>query len=421
MSRQPLLSLAVYNTFIALYAIGARLHASFSDKAKQWVIGRQDVWNQLASLSQGGDRFWIHCASLGEYEQALPLAEKLQEYGQVIVTFFSPSGYQWAGKRKGNFRFFYLPLDSRTHARKFLDIVNPRVAIFVRYDLWYHYLHELHVRNIETILISAVYRPSDIYFRCYGRFFLHMLRFFNRIFVQDKISQSLLESYGFRNVVTAGDTRVDRVAQTVERAAALPPVAIFQAEKRQMVIGSLEPRDYPVVLPVVNDAALRENLRFILAPHDVDADTLARMEREIKVGCVRFSQMREVGSWQVLLLDTVGHLMSTYRYADLVYIGGGFGEGLHNTLEPAAWGKAVLFGPRHHKFPEAEALVEAGAAFVVNNAAQLAECVRELLTGGRYLQAGEKAKKIIEQRKGATTIVWNYLAAHLSTNKYIKP
>ncbi len=405
------MSLAVYNLSLFLYSLAAKLISPFNSKAGQWVNGRKYVWEELARLQKSNERVWIHCSSLGEYEQAFPLVQVLKASYEVVITFFSPSGYEIVKKKDASALVFYLPIDSKTNASKFLDIVNPQLAIFVRYDLWHYYLHELQKRKIETILISAVYSKDSIFFKRFGRFFLNMLKCFTRIFVQDENSKSLLEEYGFENVSLAGDTRVDRVSSAIQQAQSIPGIEEFRGEKKLVIIGSLEPKDHDVVIPVINDLKLRHLLKFVIAPHHVDSKSIGNLVEKIAGSAVLFSELASKKTAEVLIINEIGKLFSLYQYADFVYVGGGFGEGLHNTLEPASWGKPILFGPRYQKFLEAEELIKTGAAFSVETALEMKKQIQHLLSDSENLQeAGANSKEFIEQRTGATKIISDYLA-----------
>jgi len=401
-------SIFLHNVFIRLYYAAARILALFDSKARKWVKGRKTVWEELQKLPVSDSRVWFHCASLGEYEQALPLIEKLRAKSSVLVTFYSPSGYEVVKKKNPEAQLFYLPLDTKSNARKFMDIAQPSLAIFVRYDLWYYYLNELKQRSIRSFLISAVYHHDAVFFRWYGTFFRGMLQCFTHIFVQDENSKTVLNENGFQNVTKAGDTRIDRVAAIAQNAPQFPLIEKFKGDRKLFIIGSLEPKDEPVALPLIHHPAFKGQFRFIIAPHDTGKKSVERLTSLIKNKTSPYSACKAetIAENEVVLIDSIGMLSRLYAFADIAYIGGGFGEGLHNVLEPAVWGVPVLFGPKHRKFIEAVELLQTGGAFCVNNAEEAIEKTAQLCSCNELLKkAGSKAEEYIRDRKGATEII----------------
>ncbi len=399
----------LYDIFLALYQLAVRISSPFNLKAKKWVEGRQHVWDELERLQDSGKkRIWFHCASLGEYEQALPLIEKFQNDSEIIITFFSPSGYEIVKKKDNDARVFYLPHDSKANAEKFLDKIKPSLAVFVRYDLWFYYLKTLRQRNIHSILISAVFRKEDVFFQWHGGFFREMLSCFAHIFVQDDDSRKLLSKHGFTNVTKSGDTRIDRVISIQEQARQFPVVERFKGEKEIFLIGSLEPNDEKVMLPVINDSDIARQFKFIIAPHNVSKDYVGKLAQNINWKVVLNSKTNPDSAVEgdVLIIDSIGMLSSLYRYARIAYIGGGFGEGLHNVLEPAAWGIPVFIGPKHQKFLEAVELTRRGGAFAINDAGELKKKVMNLLANQKALEkAGDLASSFINEENGGTQII----------------
>ncbi len=419
------MSLFLYDIFLAIYFFIVRIVSPIHLRAKKWIEGRRHVWEELEKLKGTKQRIWIHCSSLGEYEQALPLIEKLasslaerseakqspDNENEIVITFFSPSGYEVVKKKNPGRTILYLPRDSKSNASKFIELVNPRLAVFVRYDLWYHYLKELRQRSIKTILISAVFRREDVFFQWYGGLFGEMLKCFSHIFAQDDGSVEILSKHGFANATNAGDTRIDRVAAIRETAKTFPLIEKFKVGKKMFIIGSLEPKDEKIVLPMVNDSEVRNHFKFIIAPHNVSKKYVNQLKGKISGKTVLLSKATSgsMNDGNALIIDGIGMLSSLYRYADIVYIGGGFGEGLHNILEPAAWGKPIFFGPNHKKFIEAGAMINRGGAYVVNDLGELKQRTLLFLNGQLLESAGHSSQEFIHAHKGGTEIILGWL------------
>jgi len=409
-----------YDLFLALYSLIARALSPFSVKAKKWVEGRKYIWDSLKRLPADKKRIWFHCASLGEYEQALPLIEKLQKDAEILLTFFSPSGYEIVKKKNPGALVFYLPHDSKSSAKRFLDAVQPALAVFVRYDLWYYYLCGLKERDIPSILISAVFGKNDIFFRWYGGLFRQMLGCFTHLFVQDEPSRKVLKENGVGSVTVAGNTRVDRVIAIREQARQFPVIERFKDSRRIFIFGSLEPNDEPVALPIANDAFMREHFNILIAPHLVSGEYILRLKTKIsgKVALYSEAESQDNPESEVLIIDSIGMLSTLYRYADLAYIGGGFGEGLHNVLEPAVWGVPIFFGPRIHKFPEAVELAERKGAFKVRNAKDFKRRIQWMIADHSFLAASQNAcSRYIREKQGGTEKIFRWLQERQSWKK----
>ena len=370
--------LFIYDIALSLYGLLLRLLAPFVPKAAAWVAGRKDL---LAHIRQAiGDdatpRVWFHCASLGEFEQGRPLIDAYRQAypgTKVVLTFFSPSGYEVRRSWPGADYIFYLPLDTRTNARAFLDAVQPRLVVFVKYEFWYHFLNETFQRHIPEVVISAIFRPEQVFFKPWGGFFRSILGRFTHIFTQNEASAKLLRDVGIKRVSVAGDTRFDTVVATaLAPARALPLVDAFVADGAPvLVVGSSWNEDLPVLRPLL--ARYGQQLRVLLAPHEVTEANLRQVETLLPGPVQRYSQaeVATVGQARVLLLDNVGLLSQLYRFGEYAYVGGAFGKGLHNTLEAAAFGLPLFFGPAYAKFQEAVELVEMKAGFPVHNGAEL--------------------------------------------------
>ena len=368
----------LYSLALALYALLLRLAAPLVPKAAAWVAGRRGLLPRIeqALAAEAAPRLWVHCASLGEFEQGRPLIEGLRgQYPghKIVLTFFSPSGYEVRKSWPGADYVFYLPLDTADHARRFVAAVRPRLAVFVKYEFWYYYLRELHERRLPAVVVAAIFRPQQIFFRPWGGFFRQILGQLSHIFTQDEASAQLLRGIGLARVSVAGDTRFDTVAATaLAPARPLPLAEAFVADGAPTLIaGSTWPEDLPALAPLLRKHA--RAMRFIVAPHEVSEAHLLEVEAALPGLTVRYSRATPatVAEARLLLIDNVGMLSQLYRFGRFAYIGGAFGAGLHNTLEAAAFGLPVFFGPRYQRFQEAVELVALGCAFSVGSARQL--------------------------------------------------
>ncbi|WP_254244222.1 3-deoxy-D-manno-octulosonic acid transferase [Hymenobacter sp. BRD128] len=363
---------------MALYALLLRLAAPFNPKAAAWVAGRQELLPRIARALAGdaAPRLWVHCASLGEFEQGRPLIEGLRRQypgHKIVLTFFSPSGYEVRKSWPGADYVFYLPLDTAENARAFVAAVQPRLAVFVKYEFWYYFLRELQQQYIPAVAVAAIFRPSQVFFKPWGGFFREILSQLSYIFTQNEASAKLLRGLGLARVSVAGDTRFDTVAATaLAPARPLPLAEAFVADGAPVLVaGSTWPEDLPALAPLLRKHA--RAMRFVVAPHEVSEAHLQEIEAALPGLTVRYSlaSPATVAEARLLLIDNVGMLSQLYRFGRFAYIGGAFGAGLHNTLEAAAFGLPVFFGPRYERFQEAVELVELGCAFSVDSARQL--------------------------------------------------
>ena len=332
------------------------LAALRNPKARQWSEGRRNIFKRLEeSISTTENIVWVHCASLGEFEQGRPIIERLKEERpelRILLTFFSPSGYEIRKNYAGADFIFYLPVDRLSYVRRFLDIVRPVAAVFVKYEFWHNYLAELHRREVPTYVVSAIFRRDSIFFRPWGGAWRRALRSFTSIYVQNEESRALLSELGINNVVIAGDTRFDRVAAIARATRQIPLIERFKGCARLFVAGSTWGPDEELLIELINQ---NPDIRFVVAPHEMDEERIAKLAAAIKGGAVRYTQVSEDTDFenvQVLILNTVGILSSVYGYAEWGYIGGGFGVGIHNTLEAATFGLPIAFGPKYQKFKE---------------------------------------------------------------------
>ena len=370
--------LLLYDIALGLYGLLLRLVAPFVPKAAAWVAGRRGLLAHIRHTigPDSAPRAWFHCASLGEFEQGRPLLEAYREAHpgtKLVLTFFSPSGFEIRKDWPGADYIFYLPLDTRRNARAFLDLVKPELVVFVKYEFWYHFLNETHRRGIPAIVVSAIFRPDQIFFQPWGGFFRRILSCFAHIFTQNQASATLLHGLGFAHVSVAGDTRFDTVAATAAAASRhLPIVDAFVADGAPvLVVGSSWPEDLPILVPLLS--RYHNKLRVLVAPHEISESNLRLVEMAFPGQVQRYSQAEAttVAQARLLLFDNVGLLSQLYRFGEYAYIGGAFGKGLHNTLEAAAFGLPLFFGPTYSKFQEAVELVELKCAFPVQNGAEL--------------------------------------------------
>ncbi len=406
----------LYRIVIKVYALLIWLLQPFNAKAKLWIKGRKNIWQtiQLAKLNK--QVVWFHVSSLGEFEQGRPLIEEIKrKYPgvSVVLTFFSPSGYEIRKNYPLADAVFYLPIDSPKNAKMFYDYIQPKLVVFVKYDFWNYYIQEAKQRNIPIILISAVFKPEQVFFKWYGRFYRKMLCLFSQIFVQDEQSFELLRQIGVQSIV-AGDTRCDRVIQIAENPLLLSEVQGFINGRYTIVLGSLWNDDLQVIKEVVNRSS--DNIAWIIAPHNIEPSYITMLEQQITLPRIRFSELNDYKSRaNVLMVDNIGKLSSLYQFAKIAYIGGGFGKGIHNTLEPAVYGIPVVFGPKYHKFNEAIEMINKNAAFVVKNTMEAKSVFYMLIHDEeKRQQAAKAAFNYIRSKAGATKKIMTYVETILS-------
>jgi len=406
----------LYSFSLFLYRQTLRLVSTFHAKAKLWSDGQDDVWFGLIKHVQNNQKpvFWIHAASLGEFEQGRPVIEAIsKKYPNyfILITFFSPSGYEIRKNYPLAHYVSYLPLDSSAAAKKFLSIVQPQFAIFVKYEFWYFYLTELQKRQIPTIIISAIFREKSPFFKWYGGIFRKMLTTFSQIFLQDSHSQVLLESIGINHSVVAGDTRFDRVNQLSQKVESWDLLANFLNHSEFVVLGSVWDADMEMLIPIINDP--QWDMKWIVVPHEIHPDELEKWESQITLQTVysKGAIEQDFPNAKVMIVNEIGRLSSLYQGAKFAYIGGGFGAGLHNTLEAAVFGPALFFGNKNYtKFKEACDLRDLGIAFPVENAVDLKQHLEQLSENidSRDL-IKKKSKAYIQENIGATDQIMNFI------------
>jgi len=402
----------LYNTLIKSFHVLLPILGLFFKRLKVFYLDRKNTSAEFNAFVDKNQNLiiWTHVASLGEYEQVVPVLQNLKKkYPNYtyLISFFSDSGYK--NKKNRSIADFetYLPLDTPKQARDFVNQVNPSLAIFVKYDIWPNFLMELNQRNIKTFLISARFRPHQIYFKYYGAFFRRSVFSFTHIFLQDQASGHLLNSIGYTRWTISGDTRYDRVALQLEQNNTLAFVDNFVQDRPCMVCGSTWPEGEKILIPLINDTSV--NLKYIIAPHQIDEKAIEGLETRIKKPCIRFSRIldNEISHYEVIIIDNVGMLTKIYAYANLAYVGGAMGKtGLHNILEPAAFGVPICIGPHHKNFPEAKALEDFGGLKVVSHEKELKTFVKKILEDQKLLNAMSTAsRKFIDNQKGATNII----------------
>ena len=403
-----------------LYQLGINLAAFllpvsrfFSPKMKLFVDGRKQSFAVLENKIDKNQEFiWFHVASLGEYEQGLPVMEEIKaKYPgyKLLLTFFSPSGFEIRKNNKIADITIYLPLDTKQNVKRFLDIVQPKMVFFIKYEFWPNYLFELKNRNIPTYLISGIFRKNQLFFKWYGGFYRKALQSFDHFFVQNNVSAQLLKSINFNNSTVNGDTRFDRVAQIVERVQPLDFIAEFKNNTTTIVIGSSWIDDENVYLPYLNNS---KDIKFIIAPHNIKEEEITRLISKIDKKTVRFSNYKneDLKDANVFIIDTIGILTQIYAYADIAYVGGAFKTGLHNILEPATYGTPVVIGPKYSKFQEAKDLVALGSCLVVNNTEELSTIFNRLINDVNFRnELGTKNREFILKNKNATKVIMDFI------------
>lgn len=398
-----------------------RIASLFNDKAKKFVEGRKGLINRIQNEFADKSRpvVWVHCASLGEFEQGRPVIEKIRnEFPQtkILLTFYSPSGYE-VQKRFALADFVcYLPVDTRRNARRFISMVQPSLVIYVKYEFWYYFTREIARANIPLVSISSIFRSSQPFFQSYGGFFREILSFFSFFFVQNDQSVNLLKSIGFANAQRAGDTRFDRVNQLSKQGDDIAIAKAFKGDDKLMVVGSCWPEDAEVLIPFINDHYYQ--MKFIIAPHEIKREFLDELEGGLHVKTIRYSRAMEVkdlDEYQVLIIDNVGMLSRLYRYGEYAFVGGAFGRGLHNILEAACYGVPIFFGNKHYeKFQEAVDLINRGGAFEVADYPDLKVKYALINEPQSFLLACEVTRLYVEENLGATEKIMAYCRKYLS-------
>jgi len=395
------------------------------------VGGRRGIWEKLRSEVRSRmpeeKLIWVHCASLGEFEQGRPIIERIKAQGtrnKILLTFFSPSGYEIRKDYKGADWVFYLPIDGKRNAKRFLEIVNPSLVIFVKYEYWYYYLKTIRQNNIPLLLVSSLFRQNDIFFKWHGGLQRKMLSFFSHLFVQNESSRDLLNTIGLAEKCTvSGDTRFDRVIEIAENATSIPEIEKFIDNNKAIIAGSTWPHDEKILketIETINDPSLK----LIIAPHEINEEHISQLQK-LFPAAVLYSQLQipnppagragfKSQISNILIIDNIGLLSRLYKYAFITYVGGGFGKGIHNTLEAAVYGKPVFFGPVYQKFNEAVELIKTGGAISIQNSGEFISTVQQLMKNeNEYGKCGNNAKAYVYSNKGATEKILKFIHENL--------
>ena len=403
----------LYNLGISLFYFLVVVTSVFNTKAKEWLKGRKHLLINIADTISDKDRIiWFHASSLGEFEQGRPLIEafrrSMPEY-KILLSFFSPSGYQIRKDYSGADYVFYLPLDTKRNARKFLQIVKPEMAFFIKYEFWYHYLTQLKKSKARVYLISAIFRPQQLFFKSYGKWYRNLLKCFDQIFVQNTKSIDLLSTISVTHVTLAGDTRFDRVKGIAVASKKIEIAEKFASGKWTYVCGSTWEKDEEILAEYINQD--KADCKFIVAPHEISDSHIAAMTRKFEKKVILYSKaIKGIEEADVLVIDNIGMLSAIYKYGNVAYIGGGFGTGIHNILEAAVYGLPVIFGPKYEKFIEAVELLKEGGAFSITSFGECKMKFDELRSKKAiYEEASNATKKFITRNLGATETILKYL------------
>ena len=404
----------IYNLLTVLVWPFLKIIGLFNAKIRLFVTGRQQVFQILETQIDLNDKvIWMHAASLGEYEQGLPILEQLKKEFpafKILLTFFSPSGFEVKKNSAPADVITYLPLDSRANAERFVELVHPALAIFIKYEVWPNHLRALQKRGIPSLLVSALFLKRQIYFKWYGGFMRNSLQAFHHFFVQDKNAMDLLQSIHITNVTVSGDTRFDRVSEILKKNNHLDFMEAFKQDKICIVAGSTWPEDEKILVPYLNSAP--KSLRFVIAPHTMKPSHMEKLIRAISKPVIKYSELgtTTLDGMEILIIDTIGMLTKIYSYADVAYVGGGFATGLHNTLEPAVYGIPVVIGPKYEGFKEAEELVARRGILPISDTTTFSNTMSRLLNDPS-LQAkiGEINTQYIQKNQGATQGVMEHV------------
>jgi 3-deoxy-D-manno-octulosonic-acid transferase len=403
----------LYNLGIFFYRCLIRVAALFNEKAKFMVAGRKNWQDELQRKVDKNARYlWVHCASLGEFEQGRPLIEEFKKQfpdRKILLSFFSPSGYEIRKNYEGADIVCYLPMDTKKNASAFIDIVKPEKVFFVKYEFWYHFITQLKSRGIPLFIVSAIFRENQHFFKNtpWGRWYKTILFNFEHFFIQSEKSAELLRNIGIQNFTISGDTRFDRVASIAAGAKKFEIVEKFKTNLNIIIAGSTWKPDEELLAEFINS---NSGVKYIIAPHEVSAANINRIQQLLKKPAITLSkaQIQDIDRYEVLIIDSIGILSSLYQYGNIAYIGGGFGVGIHNILEAATFGLPILFGPNYKKFKEAVDLVEAKGAFSFQNYNELKEALHLLLTEKNQLETASSISKFyVEKNVGSTKLILN--------------
>jgi 3-deoxy-D-manno-octulosonic-acid transferase len=404
----------IYNIIINLYNLLIHISGIFNPKAKKWVQGRKGIFKRIAKeVNPEKNLAWFHCASLGEFEQGRPVIEAFKNIHpdyRIIVTFFSPSGFEVRKNYEGADHIYYLPIDTASNAKKFIELTRPKMAFFIKYEYWFNYILQLRKQQIPVFGVSSIFRPGQRFFRWYGSWQRRMLKRFTHFFVQDVNSKNLLIEAGINQVTVSGDTRFDRVYEIAGKAKAFPLIEKFKGNNRIFIAGSTWPPDETLIFDLIRKNP--KNLKFIIAPHEVHKERINGIMKQLPAGSLRFSEINasNVEAAMVIVVDNIGILSHLYQYGDFAHIGGGFGVGIHNILEAATFGLPVIFGPNYQKFREARDLIGRRGAFAVSDKPEFSDVTEKIINDKEvFEQASRVCKVYVEEKRGASDIIMEFV------------
>jgi len=404
----------LYNIGILGYYLLVKIVSIRNEKARKWIEGRKDIFKRLRETITPGERIlWFHASSLGEFEQGRPVIEsirKLKPEYKILLTFFSPSGYELRKDYKYADYIFYLPLDTKRNASRFIDIVRPEKVFFIKYEFWYNFLAQLKEEEIPTYIFSSLFRPSQIFFKPWGKWFLKAITTYEHIFVQNQESYNILHQHGFKNVSICGDTRLDRVGEIADAAPRLDKLEIFCGGQKAIIAGSTWKEDEDLFIPYLNKC--ESGQKFVIAPHEVTPQSLERICGVLEKPYAFYSTASDVelSNAEVLIVDGYGYLVSIYRYGLFAYVGGGFTSGIHSILEPAAFGLPVIFGPDYQKFQEAHDMLALRAASCIHDYTELEYQIDNYRSNPEKLSSASAiARGYVNKNRGASKEIVKYL------------
>lgn len=400
----------LYHLFLTLFYFGALIASVFNEKAKTWIAGRKNLFKLLKQTVKEDEKVvWFHCASLGEFEQGRPVIEELKRRNpnsKILLTFFSSSGYEIRKDYPIADYIFYLPVDFRKNAIRFINIAKPAAVYFVKYEFWFNYIDILHLMKIPVYCISANFRPDQVFFKWYGKWYKSILYKFTHIYVQNIRSKDLLATINIHNVSVSGDTRFDRVAQIASQAKSISGIDCFKNGEKVIVAGSTWPSDEEILVKYINRSNSKN--KFIIAPHEIKPLHIENLIKSITKKTLKYSQTDILNpkDFDVLIIDNIGILSSVYQYGNIAYVGGGFGKGIHNILEPASFGLPVVFGPNFKKFQEAIDLIDKGGAFVIIDFNSLEKVFNRLTNDLEFFQnTGKLVRDYVVANTGASLVI----------------
>lgn len=401
----------LYNISVWIYELGIRLAAIFNDKARLWVSGRKEIFSQIEnSIKEGEKLIWFHCASLGEFEQGRPVLEAFRKQfkdHKILLTFFSPSGYEQRKNYDQADYVFYLPLDTPANAKRFIALTKPRLAVFVKYEFWYNYLNVLSQNKIPLLMISVIFRPSQHFFKPWGWWFRRQLQKVTYFFVQNENSRSLLSSIKVFHAEVSGDTRFDRVLQLNSETLDLPAIDVFSGDETLLIAGSTWPADEDILKTMLLES--KQQFKIVIAPHIVSKDHIQQIQQKFsnfQPTLYSLEKTSDLIRSRVLIIDSIGILSHLYRYGKIAYIGGGFGVGIHNILEAATYGLPVIFGPNYQRFQEAVELTSLGAGFPIRSSEDCMKAFNRLVDDKHfYSETTTVSRDFVKKNAGATLSV----------------